>query len=124
MKLLANENFPLLAVEGLREIGHDVLWAHTDLRGATDDVILKRAQDEHRLIVTFDKDFGELAFRWGLPAACGVILFRLRIQSPEHIRTRVVAMLNDRTDWVGNYFVVEESRIRIRPLRTTDVEKS
>jgi predicted nuclease of predicted toxin-antitoxin system len=81
MKLLANENFPRLAVEALRDAGHDVLWARTDMGGAADDVILERAQDENRLVVTFDKDFGELAFRWGLPSSCGVILFRLRTQS-------------------------------------------
>jgi len=90
MKLLANENFPLLAVKALQDLGHDVLWARTDMRGEADDVILHRAQAEDRVVVTFDKDFGELAFRWGLPASCGVILFRLRTQSPDYVRNRVV----------------------------------
>jgi hypothetical protein len=45
MKLLANENFPLLVVSALRDIGHDVLWIRTDMPGAMDDVILQRAQD-------------------------------------------------------------------------------
>ena len=65
MKLLANENFPLLAVKALQDLGHDVLWARTDMRGEADDVILHRAQAEDRLVVTFDKDFGELAFPVG-----------------------------------------------------------
>ena len=116
MKLLANENFPLLAVAALRDAGHDVLWARADMSGAIDDVILQRAQDEERLVVTFDKDFGELAFRWGLPASCGVILFRLRTQSPEYVRERVVDTLAERADWTGHLFVVEEYRIRMRPL--------
>lgn len=124
MKLLANENFPLLAVVALRDVGHDVVWARTEMPGEMDDVILQRAQDEERLVVTFDKDFGELAFRWGLAAGCGVILFRLRTQSPEHVRKRVVETLAERVDWLGHFFVVEEHRIRIRPLRNADIEET
>jgi predicted nuclease of predicted toxin-antitoxin system len=125
MKLLANENFPLLAVKALQDLGHDVLWARTDMRGEADDVILHRAQAEDRLVVTFDKDFGELAFRWGLPASCGVILFRLRTQSPDYVRNRVVEILAARADadWLGHFFVVEEYRIRVRPLRKIDIEE-
>ena len=66
MKLFANENSPTLAVEGMRDAGHDVLWARTDTLGASDDEILHRAQEEGRLVLTFDKDFGKLAFRWGI----------------------------------------------------------
>lgn len=125
MKLLANENFPLLAVKALQDLGHDVLWARTDMRGESDDVILHRAQAEDRLVVTFDKDFGELTFRWGLPASCGVILFRLRTQSPDYVRNRVVEILAARADadWLGHFFVVEEYRIRVRPLRKIDIEE-
>jgi predicted nuclease of predicted toxin-antitoxin system len=122
MKLLANENFPRVAVEALRDAGYDVLWARTDMGGAADDVILQRAQDEDRTVVTFDKDFGELAFRWGLPASCGVILFRLRTRSPEHVQQRVIKTLAEHLPWKGHFFVVEEHRIRVRPLgaSTTD----
>ena len=120
MKLFANENFPGLAVEAMRDAGHDVLWARTDTPGATDDEILQRAQDEERLILTFDKDFGELAFRSGMPATCGIILFRFKLQSPELARDRVVATLSEREDWTGHLFVAEEFRIRSRPLPGLD----
>ena len=63
MKILAEENFPARAVTLLRQRGHDVLWVRTDLPGATGHTILRRGHDEKRLVVTFDKDFGELAFR-------------------------------------------------------------
>jgi predicted nuclease of predicted toxin-antitoxin system len=63
MKLLANEKFSLLAVAGLRDAGHDVFRVRTAMPGASDDVILQLAQDDERLVVTFDKDFGELGFR-------------------------------------------------------------
>jgi len=116
MNLLANENFPLLAVDARRAAGHDVLWARTDMPGEADDVILERAQNEERLVLTFDKDFGELAFRYGLPATSGILLFRLQTQSPEHVQRRVLDTFAERDDWTGHLFVVEEHRIRIRPL--------
>jgi predicted nuclease of predicted toxin-antitoxin system len=116
MLLLANENFPGPAVAALRAAGHDVLWARTDLAGQSDEAILSRAQTEGRVVLTFDKDFGDLAFRWGLPAACGVILFRISMVSPEAVAQRAVAELAARTDWLGKFGVIEEHRVRIRPL--------
>ena len=68
MQLLANENFPLDAVEALRHEGHDVIWIRTDSPGSKDRDILHRAVTENRVLLTFDKDFGDLAFQFGLPA--------------------------------------------------------
>ena len=78
MRLLANENFPGAAVAALRNAGHDVLWVRTESPGATDRAVLHAAQSQERILLTFDKDFGELAFRSNLPAQSGIILFRLR----------------------------------------------
>ena len=75
MRILADENFPGLSVQELRRLGHDVLWVRTAMPGARDDAILACAQTEERLLVTLDKDFGELAFGMRLPASCGVALF-------------------------------------------------
>ena len=122
MKFLANENFPRLAVEALRLQGHDVLWARTDMPGTSDERILQRAQVEERIVLTFDKDFGELAFRHGLAAACGIVLFRFVIPSPESATQRIASVLASRSDWQGHFAVVEESRIRIRPLDATASE--
>jgi predicted nuclease of predicted toxin-antitoxin system len=116
VNLLADENFPLLAVEALRDAGHDVLWARADMAGEADDVILQRARSENRVVVTLDEDFGELAFRHGLPATCGIILVRLHNQSPEHIQSRVLETLAERATWAGHLVIVEEHRVRVRPL--------
>jgi hypothetical protein len=62
------------------------------------------------------KDFGELAFRVGLAASAGVILFRITAKSPEHVAQAVVAALAERTRWNGYFAVVEDGRIRIRTL--------
>src|SRR5262245_11571733 len=116
MRLLANENFPGPAVEALRSAGHDVLWARSDLAGADDTTLLGRAQKEQRVVLTFAQDFGDLAFHWGLPAECGVILFRIGVPSPEIAAARAVAELAARTDWGGKFAVIEEHRVRVRPL--------
>ena len=116
MKVLANENFPLLAVEALREAGHDVVWARTEMPGEGDDQVLRRAQEESRLLVTFDKDFGELAFRLSLPATTGIVLFRISAPSSLHVVRVAVAALESRTDWDGHFAVVEDDRIRMTPL--------
>ncbi len=62
MRFLANENFPLAAVEALRNAGHDVASVTTDAPGSIDESILQRSVTERRVLLTFDKDFGELVF--------------------------------------------------------------
>jgi len=118
MRILANENFPEDAVTALRGAGHDVVWIRTDAPGSTDEEVLHRAQLENRLPVTFDKDFGELAFRAGLPASSGIVLFRISAPSSSHIARVAVSILADRTDWSGHFSVVEDRRIRMTPLRS------
>jgi predicted nuclease of predicted toxin-antitoxin system len=116
MRFLANENFPLDAVEVLRLGGHDVGWVRTDAPGSPDAVVLARAQAETRVLLTFDKDFGDLAFHANLPAACGIVLFRLAAGSSAALAALVLAAIQTRSDWPGHFSVVEPGRIRMRPL--------
>ena len=67
MKIVADENVPGDVVVALRTGGHNVLWARTDFPGSGDDEVLSRAQAEARVVLMFDKDFGELALHKGLP---------------------------------------------------------
>jgi predicted nuclease of predicted toxin-antitoxin system len=116
MRILANENFPGDAVAALRARGHDVAWVRTDAPGSSDPQVLARAQAEDRVLVTFDKDFGELAFRSELPATSGVVLFRISAPSSSHVARVAVAALESRTNWVGHFAVIEDDRIRMTPL--------
>lgn len=86
--------------------------------GSADSEVLALAQTEKRIIMTFDKDFGELAFRWGLPATSGIILLRLLASSPTQLQQTVLAALGSREekDWIGMFSVVEAGRIRVTPL--------
>jgi predicted nuclease of predicted toxin-antitoxin system len=87
-----------------------------DAPGAHDDDVLALAVRERRTLVTFDKDFGELAWRYPLPPECGIILFRLPIASPSTVARVIVDAISLRTDWTGHFSVVEPGRIRMRPL--------
>ena len=69
MRFLANENFPRAAVAALEAAGHDVVWVRTAAPGASDRQVLAWAEREERILLTFDKDFGELARVAGLPPA-------------------------------------------------------
>ncbi len=117
MRLLADENFPGLAVEALREHGHDVVWVREEAPGSKDSEVLAYAQAESRVLITFDKDFGELAYRWGLPAAAGIVLFRIPSPSAQYVADAAVAALESKDDWTGHFTVVETNRIRVLSLK-------
>ena len=116
MRLLADENFPLDAVEALRKARHQVAWIREESPGSTDRSLLERAQAEDRILITFDKDFGELAFRSRLPSSCGVVLFRISTSSPQQAAKIAVDALGARSDWRGHFSVVDNYRIRMIPL--------
>ena len=84
--------------------------------GISDQAVLSCATVEGRILITFDKDFGELVFRLGLNAPSGVILFRIPPDSPWVIAQTAVTVLESRTDWVGHFSVVEKNRVRMIPL--------
>jgi predicted nuclease of predicted toxin-antitoxin system len=117
MRLLANENIPLGAVVALRIYGHDVLWIREISPGITDVEVMALGHREERILVTFDKDFGELAFCTKQPPACGIILFRIPMISSAYIAKALVKVIGSRDDWGGHFAVVEEDRIRIKPLK-------
>jgi predicted nuclease of predicted toxin-antitoxin system len=121
MRFLADENFPLDAVEVLRENGHNVAWIRSDSPGIADPQVLERAQAENRIVLTFDKDFGELAFRNKLLATAGIILFRIETPSSLVITEKVAKAIALRDDWYGHFSVVEDDKVRMRILATPDI---
>ena len=116
MRLLADENFPGDAVRTIRSHGHDLVWIREDAPGISDRAVLSRATTEGRILITFDKDFGELVFRLGLSAPSGVILFRMPPSSRSAIAQTAVTVLESQADWAGHFSVVEEDRVRVTPL--------
>jgi hypothetical protein len=79
-------------------------------------ISLSLAARENRVVLTFDKDFGEIALRSNIPAACGIVLFRLRMPLVAEAPSRLASIINARDDWTGHFSVVEPGRVRMRKL--------
>ena len=116
MRFLADENFPGSAVTVLEAAGHDVVWVRAVTPGASDLDVLASTAREMRILVTFDKDFGELARGSALPPDCGVILLRMPMPRPNDAGRRFVDLITAREDWAGHFSVIESCRLRMRPL--------
>jgi predicted nuclease of predicted toxin-antitoxin system len=110
MRFLANENFPGAAVTALEAAGHDVVRVRIAA-----NVLAWAARDE-RILLTLDKDFGELARGSALPRTCGVILLRTPMSRPSDVGQRLAELITARDDWAGNFSVIEPGRVRMRPL--------
>lgn len=112
MLVLANENIPMSVVMALRQDGHDVAWVIETTPGAADEDVLQAAIDQQRLLLTLDKDFGELVFRSGRQAQ-GIVLVRPPYGQPEQLAGRFFA---DPSRLIGAFCVVEGDVQRCRPL--------
>src|SRR4051812_23690063 len=118
MRVLADENFPRPALHALREAGWDVFSVQEECPGISDEDVIAVAAREGRILLTLDKDFGELVYRRGLPAASGVILFRITPESPQDAAAFALAVARSQPDLRSCFCVVTRERIRIRPLRS------
>jgi predicted nuclease of predicted toxin-antitoxin system len=110
LRFLADENFPAAAVAALAAAGHDVVWVRTVAPGMSDPEVLAWAAREHRILLTFDKDFGEPARGSALPHTCGVVLLRMPMPKPEESGLRLAALITAREDWADNFSVIEPGR--------------
>lgn len=116
MKLLADECCDVLVVTGLRNDGHDVVYIKETAPGSDDESVLNLAAGEQRVLLTEDKDFGELVIRLKLPAY-GIVLLRVNASDSATKLIRLRELFAQHCDQVAGYFVVvDESKFRIRPL--------
>jgi predicted nuclease of predicted toxin-antitoxin system len=116
MRILADENVPVVAVKALRGRGHNVSWIREESPGIEDIAVLTKAKEEQRLLITFDKDFGELAFKRRMPSPQGIVLFRISMPSADYVAEIAVTALESRSDWTGHFAVIEDDRVRLVPL--------
>jgi predicted nuclease of predicted toxin-antitoxin system len=113
---LANENFPPLSIRLFRDQGYDVAAVAEGAGCLADPDVLALAVAEKRWIVTFNRNYGELIFARGLPAPSAVVLFRMRSCRLDDLG-RVFAGLRDSVpDFDGQFVLVEEAGLWIRPL--------
>jgi predicted nuclease of predicted toxin-antitoxin system len=115
--LCADENIPGDCIRRLRAQGHEVDWIREIMPGASDEQVIAHAGAERRLLLTFDKDFGNQIFRRGIKAANGVILFRISQPSASAVAETIIRVLSSRDDWDRHFSVVDDQTIRMRELK-------
>lgn len=117
MRLLANENIPIAAVLALRDAGYDVTSLSETAPGIADEKALALAREQGRILVTFDRDYGNLVYGRGLPSPPGVVYLRFTPRTPTEPAEIVQALLAQGATAVEGYFlVVERDSFRRRPL--------
>ena len=115
MNLFADESVDAPIVEQLRQDGNDVLYVAEFDSGITDAEVLLSANRTQSLLVTSDKDFGELVFRRKLLSTHGVVLIRLAGLSSQRKAEVVSKAFHDRGQQFSEAFtVISPGRIRVR----------
>jgi predicted nuclease of predicted toxin-antitoxin system len=116
MRILADENVARDVVAWLRTTGHDVLFAAEEQAGAADVQWAARGEQEQRVILTSDKDFGELVFRDGLTSH-GIVLLRLEnLRVPDILARLQSAWSVVEANPSGRFIVITEKRVRVRSM--------
>jgi predicted nuclease of predicted toxin-antitoxin system len=114
LKLVADESVDLPIVERLRADAHHVLYITDQYAGIDDDAVLGLANSSQSLLITQDKDFGELVFRRQL-AHHGVILVRLLGLNPQLKADRVSEVLQEDAEaFEGAFTVISPGLLRVR----------
>ena len=116
MRLLINENIPLASVVALREAGHDVVSITECSPGISDEAVMAKAHDERRVVVTFDRDYGELIFRRQLPLPAGVLYLRFLPGSPVEPAEYLVRLIDMGIELEEKFTTADREQVRQRPL--------
>ncbi len=114
IKFLANENFPLPSIMLLRESGCFVRSVAEECPGIPDNDVIRMALDEELVILTFDKDYGEIIFRSGLVKTPSVIFFRYKGPQPAFAGDYVLRSLMEKVDFTRSFTVIEKDNFRQR----------
>lgn len=117
MLLLADENIPLQSVHLIRNNGYNIISIMENSPGITDNEVLMRANKEKRILLTFDRDYGEIIYKKKSPLPAGLIYFRFVPVTPEHT-AKIFFSLVEVSNIIlqGKFTIVEKNKVRQRPL--------
>lgn len=122
MKLLLDTCVWGGAASELRASGFDIVWSGDWSEDPGDDEILSRAYDDSRILVTLDKDFGELAIVYGKPH-CGIVrLVNISAKQQAMVCLRVLALHGNELEG-GAIVTAYPGRIRIRAPNVKESEE-
>ena len=113
MRFVVDECTGPVVARWLLQSGHDVFSVYDDARGVSDDDILQKAFMQNRILITNDKDFGELIFR-EKKRHKGIVLLRLEDERAENKIKVIEQLLEQYADQIAECFtVVTENAVRI-----------
>lgn len=111
---LADENIPLYVVKQLRKEGYKVISVTEEFAGSSDEKILELSSRNKWVIITFDKDFGELIYKQKSNKPYGIILMRVTPKSPEYILQLLKwLLLQTNISFDGNFVVLNKDKVRV-----------
>ncbi len=113
-KLLADENIPARAIDALRDAGCDVLSIREHAPECADDEVLRIAVAHGRILLTFDRDYGELIFGQSHAAPPSVFYFRTFPVGPREVSDAVLSLLADAESINDSMVIVSRQGIRRR----------
>ena len=117
MTLVADESVDSGIIIGLRQKGIKVFSIAEEFRGITDSAVLKTANDQNCLLITEDKDFGELAFRLKFEHK-GILLIRLSdLPRKDRITTAIESISKFADQMTDNFTVLNRNGLRIKSVR-------
>src|SRR6478609_4654309 len=110
--IVADESVDFRIVTELRKLGLNVYSISENKPGIKDSLVLDIAFEKGALLLTEDKDFGELVFRLQLKHH-GVLLIRMS-KIPSNISAVATAISIHHHEMVGKFSVIDDSKIRIK----------
>jgi predicted nuclease of predicted toxin-antitoxin system len=116
MKFKIDENLPIEVAELLRQTGYDATTVlEHDLGGSADTHLASLCQEERRVFVTLDTDFGDIR-AYPPKQFYGLIVLRLRRQDKPYVLQILARLIRifSTEPLERHLWIVEEDRIRIR----------
>jgi len=114
--LLANENFPMPALQLLRDTGLDILSIAESAPGSQDEEVLAKARREGRWLLTFDRDYGELVFKRHHAPPPAIIYIRQGPYPPVQAAEMVLELIRSPKSVEGFFVVLSGTTVRLRAL--------
>lgn len=113
MRFIVDECTGPSVAEWLRSLNHTVFSVYDEAKGMDDERIIDKAHRENYIIITNDKDFGELVYR-SRKKHNGIVLLRLEDERPENKISILKHLLESYADYLANSFViVTQTTVRI-----------
>lgn len=114
---VADENFDFAVVRQLRDNGFSVIAIAKSFSSIPDTQVLQIAVDRKAVLLTEDKDFGELVHRLRMNH-CGILLVRLlKLGSAEKSRRVMDVIMNQGNELMHSFSVLSNEHLRIRPAK-------